>query len=250
MNLPEFGSVDIEPHRALAFALRHVTHKHLAETTLPARGTLRSALSSGSTTPLPARFRGEGPAAGPEEEEGRSQRAQPIEETYRRRLQDVQLQDHNIGDKPAAHTAGSSIVLPHSPSLVPEPDIKSTSATRRNKLRELAEATRDTPDLYMPTTAIGLPVGRLPLLPVCHPGTRIGRPTRRTYFCARHDGAIWDTGCEKTTISSELFGDEFQEFLQDAVHDPYRNSRNGSAQLEASFNLLFSNRIVEIHHPC
>lgn len=55
---------------------------------------------------------------------------------------------------------------------------------------------------------------------------------------------LWDTGAHACSISEDLLSDAFLEYLQDPIHDPYRNSNGPAVQVDASFG--FSNASISI----
>ena len=55
---------------------------------------------------------------------------------------------------------------------------------------------------------------------------------------------LWDTGAHACSISDVIFSDDFVAYLQDLVHDPYRNSNVPAVQVDASFG--FSDVTISI----
>lgn len=55
---------------------------------------------------------------------------------------------------------------------------------------------------------------------------------------------IWDTGAHKTIITEDVLSAEFQEYLKDPVHDPYRSVDGLCVRIEA--NVLLTNSVVPI----
>lgn len=52
---------------------------------------------------------------------------------------------------------------------------------------------------------------------------------------------LWDTGAHTCSISDDILSEDFRAYLQDPVHDPYRNSNVPVVQVDASFGLSKAN---------
>lgn len=55
---------------------------------------------------------------------------------------------------------------------------------------------------------------------------------------------IWDTGAHQTIVSEDMLSAEFQKYLKDPVHDPYRSQDGIRLQIEA--NIVFTNTLIPI----
>lgn len=55
---------------------------------------------------------------------------------------------------------------------------------------------------------------------------------------------LWDTGAHACSISEDLLSGDFLAYLQDPIHDPYRNSNLPAVRVDASFG--FSNANISI----
>lgn len=55
---------------------------------------------------------------------------------------------------------------------------------------------------------------------------------------------LWDTGTASTIITKDILGQDFQTYLSDVIHAPYKN-QNGT-RVQISFNLEFTNALFSM----